>query len=165
MIVALALKKVYHHSLPFNKRWPPWRNRRLRSVTAYGPSYRSASFEHRTLRAVERGQISAPAKFTSASLAPLDASSWTFGPARPTQKSWTLDHRCFARAVIKRCTHLVGRFYAFYERTRICWNDVRRWSSDPLRWWTLVYRWNGGVFAGPTIASARFPLATVTPTL
>ena len=40
---------------------------------------------------------------------PLDASSWMLWSARPTRKSWTLDHRCFAsfaRAVIKRCTKL-----------------------------------------------------------
>ncbi|WAR29643.1 hypothetical protein MAR_003211 [Mya arenaria] len=74
--------------------WPPLRQRRIRSATAYGPSYRSESFElHKILRAVRSGQFSAPAKFTTApttpsqSLAPLDASSWTLGSARPTQKS------------------------------------------------------------------------------
>ena len=58
-------------------------------------------------------KLSASAKFTtglimpSQRLAPLDASSWTLGFARPTQNSWTLDHRCFASfawAVFKRCT-------------------------------------------------------------
>jgi len=38
----------------------------------------------------------------------LDASSWTLGSARPKQKSWMLNHRCFARVVIKRCTHISG---------------------------------------------------------
>ena len=107
-----------YRSPPFNRSWPPLRQRRIRSATADGPSYRSESFElHKILRAVRSGQFSAPAKFTTApttpsqSLAPLDASSWTLGSARPTQKSWTLDHRCFAsfaRAVIKRCTNFGG---------------------------------------------------------
>ena len=76
------------------------------------------SFElHKILRAVRSGQFSAPAKFTyapttpSQSLAPLDESARTLGSARPTQKSWTLNHRCFtsfARAVIKRCTNFGG---------------------------------------------------------
>jgi len=79
-----AVKNVYHRSLPFNKRWPPLRKRRIRSVTAYGSSYRSESFErHTILRAARKGQFSAPAKFIAAittlsqSFAPLDASSWT----------------------------------------------------------------------------------------
>ena len=38
----------------------------------------------------------------------LDASSWTLGSARPAQQSLTLDHRCFARVVIKRCTNFGG---------------------------------------------------------
>ena len=107
-----------YRSPPFNRSWPPLRQRRIRSATADGPSYRSESFElHKILRAVRSGQFSAPAKFITApttpsqSLAPLDASSWTLGSARPTQKSWTLDHRCFAsfaRAVIKRCTNFGG---------------------------------------------------------
>ena len=74
-------------------RSPPL-NRSIRSATADGPSYRSESFElHKILRAVRSRQFSAPAKFTyapttpSQSLAPLDESSWTFGSARPTQKS------------------------------------------------------------------------------
>ena len=104
-----------YRSPPFNRSWPPLRQRRTRSATADSPSYRSESFElHKILRAVRRGQFSAPAKFTAApttpsqSLAPLDASSWTLGSAKPTQKSWTLDDRffaSFARAVIKRCTN------------------------------------------------------------
>ena len=107
-----------NRSPPFNRSWPPLRQRRIRSATADGPSYRSESFElHKILRAVRSGQFSAPAMFTTApttssqSLAPLDASSWTLWSARPTQKSWTLDHRwfaSFARAVIKRCTNFGG---------------------------------------------------------
>jgi len=64
--------------------------------------------------AVSKGKFSASAKFTTAlttpshSLVSLDASSWTLGSARPAQKSWTLDHRCFARVVIKRCTNFGG---------------------------------------------------------
>ena len=83
-----------YRSPPFNRSWPPLRQRRIHSATADGPSYRSESFElHKILRAVRSGQFSAPAKFTTApttpsqSLAPLDASSWTLGSARPTQKS------------------------------------------------------------------------------
>ena len=104
-----------NRSPPLNRSWAPLRHRRIRSATADGPSYRSESFElHKILRAVRSGQFSAPAKFTyapttpSQSLAPLDKSSRTLGSARPTQKSWTLNHRCFtsfARAVIKRCTN------------------------------------------------------------
>ena len=96
-------KKVHHRSLSFNKRWPPLRNRCIRSDTANGPAYRSDSFElHKILRAVRKGQFSAPAKFTAAlttlsqSLASLDANSWTIVSARPKQKSWMLGHRCFA---------------------------------------------------------------------
>jgi len=52
---------------PFKKRWPLLRKRRIGSVTAYGPSYRFKSFElHKILRAVRKGQFSAPAKFTAA---------------------------------------------------------------------------------------------------
>ena len=107
-----------NRSPPLNRSWAPLRHRRIRSATADGPSYRSESFElHKILRAVRSGQFSAPAKFTyapttpSQSLAPLDKSLRTLGSARPTQKSWTLNHRCFtsfARAVIKRCTNFGG---------------------------------------------------------
>ena len=143
-----------------NRSWPPLRQRRIRSATADGPSYRSESFElHKILRAVRSGQFSAPAKFTTApttpsqSLAPLDASSWTLGSARPTQKSWTLDHRCLAslaRAVIKRCTNFGGAVVSVLRAdTGLLGTVFGRWSSDPLRWWTLVWRWYAGVGAGP----------------
>ena len=107
-----------NRSPPLKRSWAPLWHRRIRSATADGPSYRSESFElHKILRAVRSGQFSAPAKFTNApttpsqSLAPLDESSRTLGSARPTQKSWTLNNRCFtsfARAVIKRCTNFGG---------------------------------------------------------
>jgi len=49
------------------KRWSPLRKRRIRLITAYGPSYSSESFElHKILRAVRKGQFSAPAKFSAA---------------------------------------------------------------------------------------------------
>jgi len=53
----------------------------------------------------EKGSI-----FRSGSFAPLDTSSWTLESARPTQKFWTLGHRCFVRAVIKLlvCTNFGG---------------------------------------------------------
>jgi len=96
--------KGNRRSLSFNKRWPPLRKRRIRSVTSYGPSYRSESFElHKKIASSKKVQFSAAAKFTTA-ITTLGQSSWTHGSARPTQISWTLDHRCFARAVIKRCT-------------------------------------------------------------
>jgi len=76
------VKKVHHRSSPYNKCWPPLGKRLKRSVTAYGPSFRSECFElHQLLRAVRKG--SAPAKFIAAlttlsqSFAPLDASWWT----------------------------------------------------------------------------------------
>jgi len=68
--------------------------------------------------ATRKWQFSAPAKLATGlttpikSLAPLDASSWTLVSAWSTQKSWMLDHRCFAsfaRAVIKCCTNFVER--------------------------------------------------------
>jgi len=103
---------------------------------------------HTILRVVRKGKFSAPAKFSvpitllCQSLALLDASSWTLGSARPTQKSWTLDHRCFAGVVMKCCTNFGGAVVSILQRTRNCWNGVGHWSSDPLRdllrWWTLV---------------------------
>ena len=58
--------QTHHRSLLFNRRWPPLRKIRIHSVTAYGPFYRSESFElHKILRAVRKGQFSAPAKFTT----------------------------------------------------------------------------------------------------
>ena len=114
-IIPGAVKKVYHRSLPFNKRWPPLRKHRICSVTIYGPSYRFKSFDlHKIWRAVRKGQFSALAMITAAitmlsqSLAPLDASSCPLGSTRPRQKSWTLDHRCLAQAVSKRCTSFAG---------------------------------------------------------
>jgi len=55
-------------------------------------------------------------KTPSQSLTQLDARSCTLGSARPTQKSWTLDHRSFAsfaQAVIKRCTNWWGGWKRF----------------------------------------------------
>ena len=58
---------IFFHSLLFNKRWPPLRKHRIRSATAYSPSYRSESFKlHKILQAVRKGQFSAKAKFTAA---------------------------------------------------------------------------------------------------
>jgi len=98
--------------------------------------YRSESFElHKILRAMRKRQFSAPAKFTtslispSQSLAPLGANSWTLGSSRPTQKSWTLDHRYFGGAVV----NVLRADTALLERCRAL--------KHPLRWWTLVWRW------------------------
>jgi len=96
-----AVKRIHHRSLLFNTRLPPLRKRRLRLVSAFGPSYRSERFRK------------IPTAFTShrQSLAPPDAVSWTLGSAISTQNYWKLDHRCFAsfaRAVIKRCTNFGG---------------------------------------------------------
>ncbi|KAI8488020.1 Neurexophilin [Branchiostoma belcheri] len=61
-----------------------------------GPSYRSESFElHKILRAVRRGQFSAPAKFTPA-------------PPTPSQSLASPDASSVARAAIKRCTNFAG---------------------------------------------------------
>jgi len=144
--------QTHHRSLLFNRRWPPLRKIRIHSVTAYGPFYRSESFElHKILRAVRKGQFSAPAKFTSGlttpsqSLASQDANSSTLGSAMPTQKSWTLDdHGCFARL------NVANPWWCGCKRlTRYYRNGIGHWSSVPLRWWTLVWRWYGGVGTGP----------------
>jgi hypothetical protein len=51
-------KKNHHRSLLFTNRCPPLRQPRIRSVTAYGPSYRFKSFElHKILRAMRTGQF------------------------------------------------------------------------------------------------------------
>ena len=153
-----AVKKKSSPLVTVHHRWTEVGHRRIRSANADGPSYRSESFElHKILRAVRSGQFSAPAKFTyapttpSQSLAPLDESSRTLGSARPRNlERWTT---AASPPLPGRWSNvaqtLVERLYAFYERTRDCWNGVGRWSSDPQQWWTLVWRWYGGVIAGP----------------
>ena len=88
------LVTVYHRLTKFGLRQNNAVYTRPPLMFPEGLSYRSESIElHKILRAVRRWQFSAPAKFTPApptpiqSLAPLDASSWTLGCARPTQKS------------------------------------------------------------------------------
>ena len=58
-----AVKNIIHRSLPSTDVGHRLRKRRIRSASAYCPSYCSESFElHKILRAVRKGQFSAPAK-------------------------------------------------------------------------------------------------------
>ena len=73
----------------------------------------------------------------------------------PKQKSWTLDHRCFpsfAWMLIKHCTNFGGSVVSVLERTWTGWWGVGLSSSDPLRWWTFVWRWYGCVRGGQILA-------------
>jgi len=104
-------------------------------------------------------QFSAAAKFTAA-ITTLSQSSWTHGSARPTQISWTLDHRCFARAVIKRCTTfgraVVSVLRADTELKELCRALKKRSIAVIKRCLALV------CLCG---TNARFRSLTVTPTL
>ena len=100
--VAGAVKQVHHRLLPFDKCQPPIRNAvyarsplvvpptasKLISCPKYCERWESVYFPLRQSSQTQKSQ----------SLSPLDARSWTLESARPTQKSWTLVHCCFARS-------------------------------------------------------------------
>jgi len=141
----------------FLERWKktlaPFMKHRIPLVTAYGPSYRSNAQN----MAVRKGQSSAPAKLTTAltvpsqSLASLDTRSWTLGSAANTD---ILNAR--PPLLLQLCLGgdqtLHKLWWSGCKRTRNCWRGGGRWSSDPLRWWTLVRRWYGGVRGDQSLA-------------
>ena len=103
------------------------------------------------------GQSSTPPMFTSASrtprqsLEPQDASSWTLGSARPTQKSSTLDHRCFAsfsRVVTKHCTNFGGTIESVLREDMgllgQCWALNQRSIAAMNIGVALVWRYRSG---------------------
>jgi len=118
-------EKNHHRPLPLHRRWSPLRKRHICSA-------------YKILRAVRKGQFSAPAKLTtglttpSQSLAPLEILK--AGPP-------------LLRKLCLGCDETLHKlWWSFCMRFT---SGHGRWRIDPLRLWTLVWRWYGGVGAGP----------------